>query len=86
MLRDEAWYEHTIQGRAIIWWLIRKDWLRRKPNDLAWWVAFHLPRTVVLFTLVRIAQEAIIDPAEQPSLMNAYSEFYHAWAEPPRDV
>lgn len=79
MVRDEAWYEHTWQGRLIIWYANKRDWWRRRPEALAWWVAFHLPRRVVLFALVRIAAGTIGDPAERPGLMNAYVEMSNLW-------
>jgi hypothetical protein len=35
------------------WWRIAA-WLRQRPERLAWWVAWQLPRRVALFAFVRV--------------------------------
>lgn len=36
------------------WYCVRL-WIRERPERMAWWLAFHLPRRVALFAFVRVS-------------------------------
>lgn len=59
------------------WWWFRTYTIRRVPHNLAWWIAWHLPRYVVLMCLVRLVA-GVTDSHEHPDT-HTYGELYRRW-------
>lgn len=51
-----AEYRLTLRDRIEMWWKYEVRY--QLPHNIAWWIAFHLPRKVALLTLVRVASGA----------------------------
>lgn len=82
MNRDwkEEYYQYHPIGRLEIKWWEAKNTIRRAPEKISWWVAWHMPRRVALFVLVRLASAASSDTfGNQSPDQLTYPQIYKRW-------
>jgi len=58
------------------WWTLRA-WVRARPEKLAWWLAWRLPRKVVLFAFVRCFGATITELSWDTN--EIYRRCYDGW-------
>jgi len=60
-------------------WLVRyyiRHWVLSRPDKLAWWLAWKLPRRVALFAFVRVCGATGNSPSQI-----TYASAYDAWVQ-----
>jgi hypothetical protein len=76
--KTEAYYLDTLPGQVEMkLWSIRYAIRHDIPHKIWWWLAFHLPRQLVLFALVRIASGTLRGD-EHPDTIG-YADMYRRW-------
>jgi hypothetical protein len=69
----------TLYGR--LWWFWRVTLRHFLDESVPWWVAFHLPRSVMRFAIVRAFSVAMRDnPGSRPDKLG-YRQVYEPWKE-----
>ncbi len=58
------------------WWFCVRLWFRERPDKIAWWLAWRLPRKVALLAFVRVCGAS----GETPSNIT-YDSAYRAWEQ-----
>lgn len=57
--------------RAVWWWRLTRRWRR---DEIAWWIAFWMPRSIALFCFVRVY-------ASTGDCGPEYARIYDAWEQ-----
>jgi hypothetical protein len=56
------------------WWFCVKLWFRERPEKIAWWFAWKLPRRIALMAFVRVCSATGDGPSDV-----TYESAYKAW-------
>lgn len=79
MVKDEAYYLNTLRGQCEIkLWSYTYKVKHDLPDRFWFWLAFHLPRHLILMALVRIAAGTLRDEDGGPDSLT-YDRMYKRW-------